>query len=283
MFTSFRDQTHTRTKKIRPKRFYEKTVMAQQKMTLPCDNSRGTELERLLESDSEEGDINHTVPVTASFSKFNASFEKDQQFWRNACETLDDSEYEKLVNANARDNLLKKRNHFDKFNEIFRQQSEFWSKASDTLDEDSFEKLVEEECWLEPFSQSVQMEIDFQPFLDLFKKNDNFWNVATKKLKDAEYEKLVMIYIASDNITWENLSIDVFNKKTDAGGKAAEEDSRPFVCDLCPKTFKISNQLRLHKEFNHRAQDRPLTCNFCSRQFKQFDALQKHRLMHTNP
>ena len=60
----------------------------------------------------------------------------------------------------------------------------------------------------------------------------------------------------------------------------AEEDVKPFICDICPKTFKLSNQLRLHKEFNH-SQDRPLTCNFCFRQFKQFDALQKHRQMHT--
>ena len=247
-------------------------------MTSPCDNSRGAELEKLLESDpEEEEDTNDLVPVKASLGKFNASFEKDQEFWRKACETLDENEYEKLVRDHR-----KKENYFDKFDEIFRQQSEFWTNASDTLDEDSFEKLVEEECGLEPFSQSVQMDIDFQPFLDLFNKSDNFWNVAKKKLKDPEFEKFVMIYIASDNITWENLNTDVFNKKTDAGGEAAEEVVKAFVCNLCPKTFKLSNQLRLHKEFNHRAQDRPHTCNFCSRQFKQFDALQKHRQMHTN-
>ena len=64
-------------------------------------------------SDSEEDeDINEFVPVNASFDKFNVSFEKDHEFWKNAYETLDDDEYEKLVS----DNVLKKKNDFDKFN-----------------------------------------------------------------------------------------------------------------------------------------------------------------------
>ena len=250
------------------------------------------ELEELMgSSDSEDEDINEFVPVNASFEKFNESFGKDQEFWKNAYETLDDDEYEKLVS----DNVLKKKNDFNKFNETFSQQSEFWTQASGTLDEDKFEKLVEEECSLQPFSQSVQMDIDFEPYLNLFKRGDKFWNLATKNLKDDEYEKLVKIYIASEKITWSNLTSDVFIKKppkqTEAGAEAAEdqkqktgeteEDVKPFVCDICPKTFKLSNQLRLHKEFNH-SQDRPLTCNFCFRQFKQFDALQKHRQMHTD-
>ena len=57
------------------------------------------------------------------------------------------------------------------------------------------------------------------------------------------------------------------------------EDVKPFICDLCPKSFKVSNQLRLHKEFNHSV-NKPLTCNFCNRPFKQFDVLQKHRRRH---
>ena len=172
-------------------------------MTSPCDYSRDLELEKLLESDPEEEedtndfvpvkaslgklnaffekeeDTNDLVPVKASLDKFNASFEKDQEFWRKACETLDENEYEKLVR-----DYRKKEKYFDKFDEIFRQQSEFWTNASDTLDEDSFEKLVEEECGLKPFSQSVQMDIDFQPFLDLFNKSDNFWKVAKKPPAD---------------------------------------------------------------------------------------------------
>ena len=263
--------------------------MAQQQMNFASDFV--PELEELMgSSDSEDEDINEFVPVNASFDKFNESFGKDQEFWKNAYETLDDDEYEKLV----RDNVLKKKNDFNKFNETFSQQSEFWTQASGTLDEDKFEKLVEEECSLQPFSQSVQMDIDFQPYLNLFKRGDKFWNLATKNLKDDEYEKLVKIYIASEKITWSNLTSDVFIKKPpklpEAGAEAAEdqkqktgeaeEDVKPFVCDICPKTFKLSNQLRLHKEFNH-SQDRPLTCNFCFRQFKQFDALQKHRQMHT--
>ena len=57
------------------------------------------------------------------------------------------------------------------------------------------------------------------------------------------------------------------------------EDVKPYICDLCPKSFKVSNQLRLHKEFNHSV-NKPLTCNFCNRPFKQFDVLQKHRRRH---
>ena len=159
------------------------------------------------------------------------------------------------------------------------------------------------------------MDIDFEPYLNLFKKGDKFWNLATKNLKDEEYEKLVQIYIASEKITWNNLTSDVFLAKPRTGEaeggqgstKSAaaisdlicqtcdvkfekqedlnvhlpsHEDVKPFVCDICPKTFKLSNQLRLHKEFNH-SQDKPLTCNFCFRHFKQFDALQKHRQIHT--
>ena len=283
--------------------------MAQQQMEFVSEFK--PELAEYDDSGSEDEEDAEFVPVNASFDKFNESFEKDQEFWKHAYESLDEEEYEKLAN----DNIAKKQNDFEKFNESFEQESDFWKNASVSLDQSDFEKLVEEQCLEEPFCDDVQMDIDFEPYLNLFKKGDKFWNLATKNLKDEEYEKLVQIYIASEKITWNNLTSDVFLAKPRTGeaegGQAStksaaaitdlicqtcdvkfekqedlnvhlpsHEDVKPFVCDICPKTFKLSNQLRLHKEFNH-SQDKPLTCNFCFRHFKQFDALQKHRQIHT--
>ena len=255
------------------------------------------ELKPVLIDDLGLSDDEDDFPaVNASFDKFNESFEKDNEFWKNAYETLDDDEYDKFVE----ESLMKSKNDFNKFNESFEKQNEFWRNASISMDEDNFEKLVEEECLEEPFVEVPEMDIDFEPYLNLFKKGDMFWNLATKNLKDEEYEKLVQIYIASEKITWNNLTSDVFlakpslklkvenseiiQKPVIASDKPEEtkdaDDVKPFLCDLCQKAFKLSNQLKIHKEFNH-AQDRPLTCNFCHRVFKQFDALQKHRQMHT--
>ena len=47
------------------------------------------------------------------------------------------------------------------------------------------------------------------------------------------------------------------NKKISNVHLPSHEDVKPFVCDICPKTFKLSNQLRLHKDFNH-SQDKTL-------------------------
>ena len=38
----------------------------------------------------------------------------------------------------------------------------------------------------------------------------------------------------------------------------SHEDMKPFLCDICPKTFKLSNQLKGSKDFNHSPQDKPL-------------------------
>ena len=127
----------------------------------------------------------------------------------------------------------------------------------------------------------------------LSQSQSKFRNLTTKNLKDEEYDKLVQIYIASENITWNNLTSDVFLAKPRTGEaeggqvstKSAatithlicqtcdikfekqedlnvhlpsHEDVRPFVCDICPKTFKLSNQLKGSKDFNHSPQDKPL-------------------------
>ena len=84
-----------------------------------------------------------------------------------------------------------------------------------------------------------------------------FGNLATKNPKDENYEKLVQIYIASEKITWNNLT--------------SHEDVKPFVCDIYVTSFQSS-----WGEFNH-SQDKPMACYFCSSHFKQFYALQKHR------
>ena len=102
----------------------------------------------------------------------------------------------------------------------------------------------------------------------------------------------MQIYNASEKITRNNLTSDVFLAKPRTGEaeggqgstKSAatitdliyqtcdvkfekqdlnvhlpsHEDVRPFVCDICPKTFKLSNQLKGSKDFNHSPQDKPL-------------------------
>jgi len=272
--------------------------MAQQQMLL-ADVHRPLEQDLLISEEEESDDGDDSGNVSSNLDKFNMSFEKDQAFWKNASESLDEDEYLEFVKVNTR-----KPNDLEKFNKSFNEENEFWKKASKSLDEDGFEKLVEEECLDDPFDNA--MEIDFEPYLNLFKKGHKFWNLATKNLQDQEYEKLVQIYIASEKITWNNLTSDAFlsqpkqkiddqktkpvsstdpreavkNKEEEPKVEGENEDTKPFNCDLCPKIFKIANQLKLHKEFNH-SNDGRLTCNFCFRRFKQFDALQKHREMHT--
>ena len=240
-------------------------------------------------SSDEEEEVSER---NSSLDKFNVSYDNDKEYWRNQSETLDEEEWEKLM----QETVLKKKVDMEKFQEIFQRESEFWRQASTSLDDNKYEKLVEEECLAEPFYACHQLDIDFQPFLQLFKKGDKFWKLARKNLKDEEFEKLVQIYIASEKITWNNLTSDAFmgppptaqiKKENDEGGRntsgdATAEDEgevKPFICDSCPKAFKLAKQLRIHKDFNH-SHDKPLTCNFCHRHFKQFDALQKHRQIH---
>merc|ERR1712098_111224 len=184
------------------------------------------------------------------------SFEKDQAFWRNASESLDEDGYLEFVKVNTRKPI-----DVEKFNRSFYEENEFWKNASKSLDEEGFEKLVEEECLEDPFEST--MEIDFEPYLNLFKKGHKFWDLATKNLQDQEYEKLVQIYIASEKITWNNLTSDAFlsqpNHKNRNGQKSKNDSTTS----------------------NPASNDDRLTCNFCFRRFKQFDALQKHREMHT--
>ena len=124
----------------------------------------------------------------------------------------------------------------------------------------------------------------------------------------------MQIYNASEKITRNNLTSDVFLAKPRTGEaeggqvstKSAatithlicqtcdikfekqedlnvhlpsHEDVKPFVCDICPKTFKPQNQLRPSSTIAFPRQTSGLP--FCFRHFKQFNALQKHRQIHT--
>ena len=102
----------------------------------------------------------------------------------------------------------------------------------------SYEKLVEEECLAEPFYACYQLDIDFQPFLQLFKKGDKFWKLARKNLKDEEFEKLVQIYIASEKITWSNLTSDMFLAKPRTG-EAEGGKSSARITDLICLTYDV--------------------------------------------
>ena len=77
-------------------------------------------------SGSEDEEDAEFVLVNNSFDKFNESFEKYQEFWKHAYESLDEEEYGKLANENN----AKKQNDFEKFNESFKQQPDFWKNAS---------------------------------------------------------------------------------------------------------------------------------------------------------
>ena len=123
----------------------------------------------------------------------------------------------------------------------------------------------------------------------------------------------MQIYNASEKITRNNLTSDVFLAKPRTGeaegGQVStkssatitdlicltcdvkfkkqedlnvhlpsHEDVKPFVCDICPKTFKPQNQLRPSSTIAFPRQTSGLP--FCFRHFKQFNALQKHRQIH---
>ena len=205
----------------------------------------------------------------------------------------------------------------DKFDMSFEAEAEFWRLASETLsDQAYYEQLVAAEVMDIPFTEQQEENIDkFETFQALFQKGDKFWALAKQNLKEEEFERLVEIYIVSDQvlcltlnlyvylylaalqITWDSLTSDVFLTKPAnfpcstcsqtfptevelSVHTATQHEDKPFVCDLCPKAFKMARELRIHKDFNH-SEDKPLSCNYCSRHFKQFDALQKHRYIHT--
>ena len=54
----------------------------------------------LAEYDDSGSEDAEFVPVNASFDKFSESFEKYQEFWKQAYESLDEEEYAKLANKN---------------------------------------------------------------------------------------------------------------------------------------------------------------------------------------
>ncbi|XP_052863671.1 zinc finger protein 62 homolog [Anopheles cruzii] len=55
------------------------------------------------------------------------------------------------------------------------------------------------------------------------------------------------------------------------------QQERPFLCDLCEKTFKIKRDLRVHMLSKHSMQSRTFQCNFCNLRFRNSTNFYAHR------
>ncbi|CAG0919580.1 unnamed protein product [Notodromas monacha] len=61
-------------------------------------------------------------------------------------------------------------------------------------------------------------------------------------------------------------------------GMRAMRNMRPYVCDLCPKTFYKEEHLVQHKRVH--SGERPFKCNLCDKTFRQSGALHNHKQIH---
>ena len=71
----------------------------------------------------------------------------------------------------------------------------------------------------------------------LSQSQSKFRNLTTKNLKDEEYDKL-QIYIASEKITWSNLTSDMFLAKPRTG-EAEGGKSSARITDLICLTYDV--------------------------------------------
>ena len=54
---------------------------------------------------------------------------------------------------------------------------------------------------------------------------------------------------------------------------------KPFKCEICPKSFKRSDGLKLHKRVH--TGEKPFQCKFCHKHFRQSSHLRSHLRIHT--
>ena len=62
--------------------------------------------------------------------------------------------------------------------------------------------------------------------------------------------------------------------------KEVKSDEEDYLCDLCPKTFRLKANLRMHKQSVHE-NIRPFKCDECGKSFTTRTALDSHRNTHT--
>ncbi|XP_058056034.1 zinc finger protein 62 homolog [Anopheles bellator] len=55
------------------------------------------------------------------------------------------------------------------------------------------------------------------------------------------------------------------------------QQERPFLCDLCEKTFKVKRDLKVHMLSKHSMQSRTFQCNFCNLRFRNSANFYAHR------
>ncbi|KAI1212716.1 uncharacterized protein F4807DRAFT_457514 [Annulohypoxylon truncatum] len=59
--------------------------------------------------------------------------------------------------------------------------------------------------------------------------------------------------------------------------QAAQQQDRPFKCDICPQQFNRNHDLKRHKRIHLAI--KPFPCTFCDKSFSRKDALKRHRLV----
>ncbi|XP_026482270.1 zinc finger protein 710-like [Ctenocephalides felis] len=58
----------------------------------------------------------------------------------------------------------------------------------------------------------------------------------------------------------------------------SQSKERPFECEICHKTFKLTKQLKAHMIAH--SEERPFKCDVCHKTYKQLGHLKNHMLLH---
>ena len=69
--------------------------------------------------------------------------------------------------------------------------------------------------------------------------------------------------------------------------RVLHSDERPFKCDICDKTFKLSQTLRLHHKNIHRTRtpiekNKRVKCEDCGKDFSNVSVLNQHAKKHSS-
>ena len=240
--------------------------------------------------------------------KFNELFEREKLFWKNASENLNDEYYEKLIEDEIVDEPFimeceeqQPNQDFEQYETLFKKADLFWNLADKSLEEDEFEKLVDVYITSEKITwNSLRSDV----FLS--DKSSASQNESTKPSEVVKYQLpektqfFTCIECGNNFSDEETLTVHMkshVKQEELKAHSAVHEDVKPFLCDVCKKSFKSMSQMTIHKDFNHTDQNEStkpsemvkyqlpekiqfFTCIECGNNFNDKETLTVHMRSH---